>query len=177
MTEPATFDLFVRHLPPNRRFLIACGLEGALEYLSSLRFTTDDVAYLRSLERFDETFLAWLEALRFTGEVWAMPEGEAFFAGEPILRVTAPLPEAQFVETFLLNAMLYPSAVASKAARCVLAAEGRAVVDFSLRRDHGADAAIKAARAAWVAGAAGPRTCSPERPSASRCSARWRTPT
>jgi nicotinate phosphoribosyltransferase len=155
MTEPATFDLFVRHLPPNRRFLIACGLEGALEYLSWLRFTTDDIAYLRSLERFDATFLAWLEALRFTGEVWAMPEGEAFFAGEPILRVTAPLPEAQLVETFLLNAVLYPSAVASKAARCVLAAEGRAVVDFSLRRDHGADAALKAARAAWVAGAAG----------------------
>jgi nicotinate phosphoribosyltransferase len=155
MSAPATFDLFVRHLPPNRRFLIACGLEGALEYLSSLRFTTDDIAYLRSLERFDETFLVWLEALRFTGVVWAMPEGEAFFAGEPILRVTAPLPEAQLVETFLLNAVLYPSAVASKAARCVLAAEGRAVVDFSLRRDHGTDAALKAARAAWIAGAAG----------------------
>ena len=155
MTEPATFDLFVRHLPPNRRFLIACGLEGVLDYLSSLRFTPDDVAYLRSLERFDDAFLEWLGTLTFTGEVWAMPEGEAFFAGEPILRVTAPLPEAQLVETYLLNAMLYPSAVASKAARCVLAAQGRAVVDFSLRRDHGADAAVKAARAAWLAGAAG----------------------
>ena len=155
MTEPATFDLFVRHLPPNRRFLIACGLEAALEYLTSLRFSSDDVAYLRSLQRFDDTFLGWLEDLTFTGEVWAMPEGEAFFAVEPILRVTAPLPEAQLVETFLLNAVLYPSAVASKAARCVIAADGRAVVDFSLRRDHGTDAALKAARAAWIAGSAG----------------------
>jgi nicotinate phosphoribosyltransferase len=155
MTEPATFDLFVRHLPPNRRFLIACGLEGALEYLESLRFTSDGLSYLASLERFDPAFVAWLETLRFTGEVWAIPEGEAFFAGEPVLRVTAPLPEAQLVETYLLNAVLYPSAVASKAARCVLAAQGRGVVDFSLRRDHGIDASLKAARAAWIAGAAG----------------------
>ena len=155
MTEPATFDLFVRHLPPNRRFLIACGLEGALEYLTSLRFTRDGLSYLASLERFDSEFLTWLDGLRFTGEVWAMAEGEAFFAGEPIVRVTAPLPEAQLVETYLLNAVLYASAVASKAARCVLAAQGRGVVDFSLRRDHGTDASLKAARAAWIAGAAG----------------------
>jgi len=155
MNEPATFDLSVRHLPPNRRFLIACGLEHALDYLETLRFTPDAIAYLSSLDRFDPSFLDGLAALRFTGDVWAIAEGEPFFPGEPLLRVTAPLPEAQVVETFLLNAVLYPSAVASKAARCVLAAGGRDVVDFSLRRDHGADASLAAARAAWIAGAAG----------------------
>lgn len=152
MNEPATFELFVRHLPPNRRFLVACGLEHALNYLESLRFTASAVDRLRALGRLDEAFLQWLEQLRFDGEVWAMPEGELFFADEPILRVTAPLPTAQFVETFLLNAMLFPSGVASKAARVVIAAEGRNIVDFSARRDHGVDAAVKAARASWIAG-------------------------
>lgn len=155
MREPATFDLFVRHLPQNRRFLVSCGLDGALAYLETLAFGADAVAYLRSLERFDLEFLAWLAVLRFTGDVWAMPEGEIAFAEEPLLRVTAPLPEAQLVESFLLNAVVYPTGVASRAARCVIAAEGRDVVDFSLRRDHGVDAAVKAARAAWIAGAAG----------------------
>lgn len=155
MTEPATFELFVRHLPPARRFLISCGLDAALGYLSSLRFSPDDVAYLRSLGRFDDAFLDRLGGLRFTGDVWALPEGEAFFAAEPVLRITAPLPEAQLAETFLLNAVLYATAVASKAARCVMAAEGRDVVDFSLRRDHGGEASLIAARSAWVAGAAG----------------------
>ena len=155
MTEPATFELFVRHLPPARRFLIACGLDAGLDYLASLRFTAEDVAFLRSLGRFDDGFLDSLRGFRFTGEVWAIPEGEAFFAGEPVLRVTAPLPEAQLVETFLLNTVLYATAVASKAARCVIAAEGRDVVDFSLRRDHGGEASLIAARSAWVAGAAG----------------------
>jgi nicotinate phosphoribosyltransferase len=155
MHEPATFELFVRHLPPNRRFLVACGLEDAIEFLEALQFTDGAIDRLRSMQRFDDEFLSWLGALRFTGEVWAIPEGEVFFAGEPVLRVTAPLPQAQFVETFLLNTMLYPCGVASKAARVVIAAAGRDVVDFSARRDHGADAAIKAARAAWVSGCAG----------------------
>jgi nicotinate phosphoribosyltransferase len=152
MNEPATFELFVRHLPPNRRFLIACGLEHALSYLESLRFTAAAIERLRELGRFDDEFLRWLGELGFDGDVWAMREGEVFFAGEPLLRVTAPLPTAQFVETFLLNAVLYPSGVASKAARVVIAAEGRNVVDFSARRDHGVDAAVSAARAAWIAG-------------------------
>lgn len=152
MNEPATFELFVRHLPPNRRFLVSCGLEHALAYLGSLRFTGDAIGRLRSLEQFDPEFLDWLPSLRFTGDVWAIPEGGVFFASEPMLRVTAPLPQAQFVETFLLNAMLYPTGVASKAARVVIAAAGRDVVDFSPRRDHGVDAAVKAARAAWIAG-------------------------
>lgn len=155
MREHATFDLFVRHLPANRRFLVACGLERALAYLASLGFGYEDLDYLRSLERFDADFLAWLAGLRFTGDVWAMREGEVAFAGEPLLRVTAPLPEAQLVETFLLNAMLYATGVASKAARVVIAARGRVVVDFSPRRDHGVDAALTAARAAYVAGCAG----------------------
>jgi nicotinate phosphoribosyltransferase len=155
MREPASFELFVRHLPENRRFLVACGLEHALAYLESLRFTPEAIDRLRSLQRFDAGFLEWLPALRFTGEVWAIPEGEVFFASEPLLRVTAPLPEAQVVETFLLNAVLYPTGVASKGARVVTAAAGRDVVDFSTRRDHGVDAALKAARASWVAGCAG----------------------
>jgi nicotinate phosphoribosyltransferase len=155
MHEPATFELFVRHLPPNRRFLVACGLNEAISFLEGLRFTDSAIDRLRSLERFDDEFLGWLATLTFTGDVWAIPEGEVFFAGEPMLHVTAPLPQAQLVETFLLNAMLYPCGVASKAARVVLAAAGRDVVDFSARRDHGADAAMKAARASWVAGCAG----------------------
>ena len=155
MNEPATFDLFVRHLPANRRFLVACGLAAALDYLSSLRFGEDALDYLRSLERFDGEFLAWVGTLRFTGEVWAMPEGEIAFAGEPLLRVTAPLLEAQLVETYLLNAVLYATSVASKAARVVIAARGRDIIDFSTRRDHGIDAALTAARAAYVAGCAG----------------------
>jgi len=155
MNEPATFELFVRHLPPNRRFLVACGLEDAIAFLEELRFTDVAIDRLRSLQRFDDEFLRWLETLRFTGDVWAIPEGEVFFADEPMLRVTAPLPQAQFVETFLLNTTLYPSGVASKAARVVIAAAGRDVVDFSARRDHGVDAALKAARAAWVSGCAG----------------------
>ena len=155
MTEPATFELFVRHLPKARRFLVACGLEAALEYLSTLRFSASDLVYLRTLGRFNDEFLGWLGDLRFTGDVWAMPEGEALFAGEPMLRVTAPLPEAQLAESFLLSTVLYATGVASKAARCVIAAGDREVVDFSLRRDHGPGAALTAARSAWIAGAAG----------------------
>ena len=155
MREAATFDLFVRHLPPNRRFLVACGLEHAVEYLETLHFGSDSIDALRALSRFDGEFLDWLASLRFTGEVSAIPEGEIFYADEPLLRVTAPLPEAQFVESALLNAVLYPTGVASKAARVVIAAGGRDIVDFSMRRDHGSDAAIRAARAAWIAGCAG----------------------
>src|SRR5437867_3659816 len=155
MHEPATFDLFVRHLPVNRRFLVACGLEAALSHLDTLRFTDDACDYVRSVGRFDPAFVTWLGEMHFTGDLWAMPEGEIAFAGEPLLRVTAPLPEAQVVETFLLNAVLYATGVASKAARVVIAARGRDVIDFSLRRDHGVDASLIAARAAYLAGFAG----------------------
>ena len=154
MEGAATFDLFVRELPPRRGFLVACGVEPALEYLETLHFDEDAVGYLGSLGRFDEAFLRRLRQLRFTGEVWAVAEGEVVFPGEPLLRVTAPLPEAQVVETFLLTTVAFQTMVASKAARVALACGDRAFVDFSARRDHGPDAALKAARAAYVGGAA-----------------------
>lgn len=148
-----TFDLFVRQLPPERNFLISCGLEQALDYLENLHFDDDSLDYLRSLEMFDDEFLVFLGELRFTGDVHAMAEGETAFDGEPLLRVTAPLVEAQIVESFLLNCVVFQTMIASKAARVALASADRSFVDFSLRRDHGADAALKAARAAYVGGA------------------------
>jgi len=150
----ATFDLFVRELPSDRNFLVAAGIEEALDHLEGLRFEDDDIAYLRTLGIFDEDFLEFLGELRFTGDVWSLPEGEIFFAKEPLLSVTAPLIEAQLVETYLLNATTFPSSVASKAARIQIAAEGRSFVDFSLRRDHGPEAGLIAARAAYIGGAA-----------------------
>ena len=154
MNGPATFDLFVRTLPERRNFLIACGLEQALDYLEGLHFEADSLDYLRSLGIFSDDFLEYLAQLRFTGEVWAVPEGQVAFAQEPLLTVTAPLIEAQLVETFLLNCITFQTMIASKAARVALACGGRAsFVDFSPRRDHGADAALKAARAAFVGGA------------------------
>jgi nicotinate phosphoribosyltransferase len=154
MNRRATFDLFIRELPKRRNFLVACGLEQALHYLENLRFTDDSLEYLDGLGLFRTEFLSFLSHLSFTGEVWAMAEGELVFAGEPLLSVTAPLIEAQIVETFLLNCMTYQTMVASKAARVMLACEKRRFVDMSPRRDHAADAAIKAARAAYIAGAA-----------------------
>ena len=153
MNNPATFDLFVRDLPARRNFMVVAGLEQALSYLEELRFDDDALTYLDSLEMFDDAFLRYLSGLRFSGEVWAMPEGEIAFAREPLLRVTAPLIEAQIVETFLLNCMTFQTMVASKAARVSIASGDRKFIDFSLRRDHGADAGLKAARAAYIAGA------------------------
>lgn len=155
MEGEATFDLFVRDLPPRRSFLVACGLHDALRYLETLRFDGEAIAYLRSLGRFGDDFLGWLGEFRFGGEVWAVPEGEVAFAGEPLLRVTAPLPHAQLVETFLVNVVAFGTMVATKAARVSLACGDRRFVDFSARRDHGPDAALKAARAAYVGGASG----------------------
>src|SRR6185503_15537567 len=154
----ATFELFVRRLAPERSFLVACGLAEALDYLEGLRFDERDLAYLRTLGLFDEPFLARLATLRFSGNVWAVPEGRLVFAGEPLLVVRAPLLEAQLVETFLLNALTFPTAVASKAARVAIACAGRPFVDFSARRDHGPDAALLAARASFVGGAAATAT-------------------
>ncbi len=153
MDAPATFDLFIRHLPQGRNFLVACGLEQALEYLENLSFDEDALDYLASLQMFSEGFLARLSTLRFTGDVWAVAEGEIVFAAEPLLRVTAPLIEAQLVETFLLNCITFQTMVASKAARVAIACGDKEFVDFSARRTHGADAALKAARAAYVGGA------------------------
>lgn len=155
MNDEATFDLFIRSLPPHRAFLVSAGLESALHYLERFRVDAEGIAYLRGLDLFSAEFLEYLGRFRFTGEVWAIPEGEICFPPEPLLEVTAPRIEAQIVETFLLNTLNYQVMVASKAARIVLAAQGRGVVDFSPRRDHAADAAMKAARASYIAGCAG----------------------
>ena len=152
MTERAVFSLFVRRLPPNRNFLIACGLDTVLDYLETLRFTDHDLAYLESLCMFSDRFLAWLADLRFTGDVHAVREGTPIFANEPILEVEAPLPEAQLIETYLLNQIQLQTMLASKAHRVLTAAQGRPVIDFGARRMHGADAALNAARAFWVEG-------------------------
>jgi nicotinate phosphoribosyltransferase len=151
----ATFELFVRSLPAPRRFLLAAGLDDALNGLESWRFEAGDIDYLGGLGLFPGGFLDRLADLRFTGDVWAVPEGEAVFAGEPLVRVTAPLVEAQLVETWLLNRIASQTMLASKAARVAVACGDRAFVDFSARRDHGVDAAMAAARAAWMCGAAG----------------------
>ena len=153
LDEPATFDLFFRDLPGQRRFLVACGLEQALDYLEGLRFDDDSLSYLGSLDLFEASFLHRLRELRFTGEVWAVPEGEAVFAQEPLLRVTAPLIEAQLVETYLLNCLSHQTMVASKAARVALACGDHDFMDFSARRVQGPDAALRGSRASYVAGA------------------------
>ncbi|GAA1899190.1 nicotinate phosphoribosyltransferase [Streptantibioticus ferralitis] len=155
MTAPATFDLFVRDLPDDRGFLVAAGLEPALDYLSGFHVTRADVEAFATVLRRPYTEVEPLLGLEFTGEVRAVPEGRIVLAGEPLLEVTAPLPQAQLVETYLLNLVSHQTMIASKAARCVLAAGGRAVVDFSLRRTHGADAGMQAARLGALVGFAG----------------------
>jgi len=152
MTERAVFSLFVRRLPRNRNFLVACGLDTVLDYLETLRFTRRDLDYLGTLKIFSDRFLAWLANFRFTGDVHAVREGTPVFANEPILEVEAPLPEAQLIETFVLNQVQLQTMLASKAHRVVTAARGRSVIDFGARRMHGTDAALNAARAFWIAG-------------------------
>lgn len=152
MTEEAVFSLFVRRIPPSRNLLLACGIEDALDYLEGLRFTSDDLDHLAGLDLFSGDFLRWLEGFRFTGDVYAVAEGTPVFAEEPLMEVVAPLPEAQLAESFLMNQVHFQTLAASKASRVVQAAAGRTVVDFGMRRIHGADAAVKAARAFFVAG-------------------------
>ena len=163
MMAPATFEFFVRRLPPRRGFLLAAGLQQAVEFLETLAFTEAEIDWLRDSGRFGAEFLDYLADLRFTGEVHAPPEGTIVFADEPILRVTAPLPLAQLVETRLINLMHFQTLIASKAARMVLAAPGKMLVDFGLRRAHGAEAGLLAARAAYIAGFAGTATMLAER--------------
>lgn len=152
MREEAVFSLFSRRLPERRNFLLACGLDDALHYLETLRFGPDALAYLGTLPHFRDDFLDWLADFRFTGSVYAVPEGTPVFGEEPILEVVAPIAEAQLIETFLMNQIHLQTVLASKAARVVRAAGGRQVVDFGVRRMHGADAGIKAARAFYIAG-------------------------
>lgn len=152
MNETAVFELYARRLPATRRFLLTAGLAQAVEYLEQLRFTVAEIEFLDSLGMFSRRFLDYLAAVRFTGAVHAMAEGTPFFAGEPVLRVTAPILEAQLVESRLLNIVHFQSLIASKAVRCVIASQGRRLVDFGMRRAHEADAALHAARAAHIAG-------------------------
>lgn len=156
--ETATFELTVRRLPDHRNFLLAAGLQQAVDYLTSLRFEPEEIRYLRSLEQFQhapEAFFQRLQKFRFTGMLFAVPEGTPVFAGEPIAVVRAPLMEAQLVETFLLATFGFQTSIASKAARCVLAAQGRPVIEFGSRRAHSPAAAVLAARAAFVGGCVG----------------------
>jgi nicotinate phosphoribosyltransferase len=152
MSERAVFSLFVRKLPPHRNYLLACGLGTIVDALETLRFSDDDVAYLANLERFPETFLRRLSDLRFTGDVDAVPEGTPVFPNEPLLEIIAPIGEAQLVETIVLNQIGLQTILASKAARVVHAAQGRPVIDFGGRRAQGTDAALKGARAFFIAG-------------------------
>jgi nicotinate phosphoribosyltransferase len=154
----AVFELFVRKLPARRGFLLAAGLEQALEFLEGARFTEAECDALRRLGQFPPAFIDSLAGFRFTGDVDALPEGTVFFPDEPLIRVIAPLPEAQLVETRLINLLHFQTIVASKAARMVLAAPGKLLVDFGLRRAHGAEAGLLAARASYIAGFAGTAT-------------------
>jgi len=151
----ASFSLFIRSYPPNRGYFVAAGLKDVLDYLQTLSFDADALDYLAGQTLFSEDFLHYLGDLKFTGDVWAIPEGRIFFQDEPVLEITAPIIEAQLVETFIINQIHLQSLIATKAARCVHAAAGRPLVDFALRRTHGTDAGMKVARASYLAGFAG----------------------
>ncbi len=155
VTGHASFSLFFRRLPPGRGYLVFAGLESILDYLEDLRFSAEDLDYLASLRQFDPAFLDRLADLEFTGQVRAMREGSVCFPNEPVLEVSAPVIEAQIIETFLLNQVTFQTNLASKAARVVIAACGRPVIDFSARRTHGSDAAMFAARCGFMVGEAG----------------------
>ncbi len=155
MNGQATFSLFAHDLPPTRGYLVLAGLEQALDYLEGFNFSGEEIDYLRSLGRFTPEFLEFLSQVRFTGEVWAPPEGTVLFAEQPLLEVTAPIIEAQLVETCLINILNLHSMLASKAARCVQAAQGRNCIDFSLRRTQGLDAGLAVARSSALVGFVG----------------------
>ena len=163
LEEAAVFEFFVRRLPACRNFLIAAGLEQVLEFLDNLGFSQEEVNWLESTGRFSRPLLDYLQDLRFTGDVEAVPEGTVFFPNEPIFRLVAPLPLAQLVETRVINLLHFQTLVASKAARLVLAAAGRMLVDFGLRRAHGFEAGLLAARASYLVGFAGSSTVLAER--------------
>lgn len=156
--KTAVFELFVRKLPASRTFLMAAGLQQALEFLENLKFSSDDIDWLRQTGRFGDRLLDYLAALHFTGDVHALPEGTVFFGNEPILRVTAPMPQAQLAETRLMNIVNFQSMIASKAAHAKLVAPEKLLVDFGLRRAHGSEAGLMAARASYIAGFAGTAT-------------------
>lgn len=162
MDQDAVFEFFVRRLPKERNFLLAAGLEHALEFLAALRYGEEELAWLSQSGHVDQSVIDYLAEFHFDGDVYAMPEGTAFFADEPILRVVAPLPQAQLVESRLINILQFQTIVASKAARMVLTAPGKRLVDFGFRRAHCAEAGLLAARAAYLAGFAGSATVAAE---------------
>ncbi len=153
--KEAVFEFFVRRLPARRGFLLAAGLADALDYLETLQFSKADIDWLKSTGRFRNNLLDYLASFRFTGDVHAIPEGSVCFPNEPLMRITAPLPQAQLVETRLINILHYQTLIASKAARMVLAAPGKNLADFGLRTAHGAEAGLFSARASYIAGFAG----------------------
>ena len=152
MSETATFSLFTRTYPPNRAYFVSAGLEDVLDYLSNLNFSDRAIDYLRATGMFNEDFLRYLRTVEFTGSVRAIPEGRLYFANEPVLEVTTPIIEAQLAETFIINQVNLQSLLATKAARCVWAAKGKGIADFASRRTQGTDAALKMARASYIAG-------------------------
>ncbi|MCW4045444.1 MAG: nicotinate phosphoribosyltransferase [Candidatus Bathyarchaeota archaeon] len=151
---PATFDLFIRRLPENRSYFLFAGLEQVLLFLENVKFTEKHLAYLQK-QGFSKQFLDYLRNFKFTGEVWAIPEGTVAFPCEPLIRVTAPIIEAQLIETFLLNTVNLQTTIATKASRVVTAAKGKAIIEFGLRREHGIDAGMKVARSSYIAGCQG----------------------
>lgn len=155
MSGRAAFELFLHRRPEHRNFLIAAGLEQVLDYLENFSFTPEECDWLAQTRRFDEAFIGTLRRMRFTGDVYALPEGTVFFEKEPLIRIEAPLPEAQVVETRLINLLQFQSMIASKAVRSRIAAPDKLLVDFGLRRAHGAEAGLFAARACYIAGITG----------------------
>jgi len=152
--EPATFDVFIRRLPENRSYFLFAGLEQVLLFLENVKFTEKHIAYLQK-QGFNKQFLNYLRNFKFTGEVWAVPEGTVAFPCEPLIRVTAPIIEAQLIETFLLNTVNLQTTIATKASRVVNAAKGKNIIEFGLRREHGIDAGMKVARCSYIAGCQG----------------------
>src|SRR4029450_8112049 len=157
MGGEATFSLFIRHLPPPRAVVVAAGPEPCLEFLEGFGLSETELDYLGRELGFEDPVLDALGALRFSGEVWAVPEGRVVYANEPLLEITAPIAVPQLVEPYLLNQITFQTTIASKAARCVLAADGRDVVDFALRRTQGLDAALAVARGPAIVGFGGAR--------------------
>jgi len=158
MDDYAVFEFFSRKLPEQRNFLVCAGLQQVVDYLQNAHFTSKELTWLRQTKLFTNDFLDYLKQWRFTGQVYAMPEGTVCFANEPIIRIEAPLPEAQLIESRLINILQYQTLVASKAVRCKLAAPDKFLVDFGFRRAHGAEAGLMAARASYIAGFSGTAT-------------------
>lgn len=173
LTETAVFEFFVRRLPANRSYLVAAGLEQALDFLENLSFSAEELEWLAGTGRFSPALIDYLSSLEFTGDVDAMPEGTVFFENEPVFRVIAPLPIAQLVETRLVNLLQFQTLIASKAARMVMVAQGKQLVDFGLRRAHGAEAGLLAPAPVILPDSPGPRPCLPVLTSMSPFSALW----